>query len=375
MWRNRRGCTAFWAAFILPCTLLASGAASRIALAEFALAAPEKDSTLIENSTGALSNGSGPAIFAGRISSGSNSIRRALVDFNLSSQIPPGSIVTKAILSLYLSSTNAGPVPIRLHRVLADWGEGASASSGGGGAPSTPGDSTWIHRFYADSFWNQAGGDFDPTPSAVALVDQIGRYSWGSTAEMVSDVQGWLDHPETGFGWILLGDESRATTVKRFDSREAPELESRPLLYVEFTPPCSPDPKGQGYWKQQCSDLQGDADVTGRESPESKNAEPRFAEWVVPCANRILADLGLPEVSACDAFKSDPTHDCQQRALRKLSVLVLNVCAARLQTSCPVDDDEGDCVSTHVADLLQELSLLILQGDCQRASGCAGIPD
>ncbi|MCI0409469.1 MAG: DNRLRE domain-containing protein, partial [Acidobacteria bacterium] len=229
------------------CTSLLAGAGSRLARAEFALLAPEKDSTLIESSSGSFGNGSGPAIFAGRNSSTANSIRRALVEFDLSS-LPPGSIVTKAVLSLNLSSTNAGPVPIRLHRVLAEWGEGASSSSGGGGAPSTPGDSTWIHRFYPDAFWNQAGGDFDPTPSGVALVDQLGFYSWGSTAEMVSDTQEWLDHPEAAHGWILLGDESLPTTVKRFDSRESPDQASWPLLYVEYTPPCAPDPKGPGYW-------------------------------------------------------------------------------------------------------------------------------
>ena len=376
MHERRRVCGIVRVAATLLCTLLLALAGSRVALAEFALLAPEKDSTLIESPTGALSNGSGPAFFAGRISSGSNSIRRALVDFDPSSLIPPGSTVTKAILSLNLSATNAGPIPIHLHRVLADWGEGASASSGGGGAASTPGDSTWIHRFYADSFWNQAGGDFNPTPSGVALVDQLGSYSWGSTAEMVSDVQEWLDHPDAAYGWILLGDETLPTTVKRFDSRESPEEANRPLLYVEFTPPCLPDPKGPGYWEGRCSQLNWDMDAFGIERSELPvTEEPRFAEWVVPCANKVFDDLGLPEISTCDALSSGPPLDCRERALRKLSVLVLNVCAGRLQTSCPADGDGGGCVSSNVGDLLQELSLLIRQGDCRRASSCAGIPD
>ncbi|HSP56334.1 MAG TPA: hypothetical protein VLS25_12185, partial [Dehalococcoidia bacterium] len=181
------------------------GAGSGIALAEYAVLGPEKDSTLIESATGALSNGSGPAIFAGRTSAGLDSIRRALVDFDIASRVPPGSTVTMAVLTLNLSSTNTGPVPVHLHRVLADWGEGVSFASGGGGAAATPGDSTWIHRFYPDTFWAHAGGDFEPTPSAVALVDQLGPYSWGSTDGMVADVQAWLDHPETANGWILLG--------------------------------------------------------------------------------------------------------------------------------------------------------------------------
>lgn len=372
---NRRRCADFRVAVILSCCLLSAAAGPRIALAEFALLRPVKDGTLIESPTGAFSNGSGPAFFAGRTGSASGSIRRALVDFDVSLLVPPGSTVTKAILSLNLSATNAGPIPVNLHRVLADWGEGASFSLGGGGAPSTPGDSTWIHRFYADSVWAHTGGDFDSAPSASALVDQVGPYSWGSNAEMVSDVQGWLDHPDTANGWILVGDESLPTTVKRFDSRESSEEAGRPLLYVEFTPPCSPDPKGPGYWERQCLDFGAAGDPAGLEGLEPELTEPRFAEWVVPCADRTLNDLGFPDLQVCEVLGSGSPGKCRERALRKLSVLVLNVCSGRFQTSCPIDSGEEDCLSTNLGDLLQELSQLIHQGDCRRASACAGVLD
>ncbi len=355
---GRRG--HIWKVARLVCVgLLVAGAGSSGALAEFALLRPAKDATLIEHPAGALSNGSGPVFFAGRNSSATNSVRRAVLAFDVAAAVPPGSTVTGAVLRLNLSSTNAGSVPVSLHLLLADWGEGASIASGGGGAPSAPGDSTWIHRYYDNVFWARPGGDSDPVPRAVALVDQLGPYSWGSTPEMVEDIQSWLDHPETNHGWLLAGDESSPTTVKRFDSREHPEEASRPLLEIDYVPPCSPDPVGPGYWQHQCADP----------------TEPGFADWVLPCANRIFSDLGLAGIDACDSILADPPRPCLDRAIRKLSVLILNVCAGRLQTSCPAAPDDGDCASAHIGDLLHEISGLISAGDCRRASGCAAIPD
>lgn len=344
---------------LLPVWICAMAAGGLETHAEFALLRPVKDGTLIEHPSGALSNGSGPSLFVGRTSSASGSIRRAVLDFDVAGAIPAGSTVTGAALWLNLASTNAGASPVRLHRVQSDWGEGASFASGGGGAASVEGDSTWIHRFYPDVFWTLPGGDFDPFPRAEALVDQPGWYSWDATPEMAEDIQAWLDHPETNHGWLLQGDENRPTTVKRFDSREHPEAANRPLLRIEFTPPCLPDPRGPGYWIQQCS----------------KRTDPDFAGWILPCADQVLADLEFPATDACDAVVADPPRSCEARALRKLSVLALNVCAGRLQTSCEAVSDDGACAATRVGDLLLEISVLLRTGECRRASGCASIPD
>jgi hypothetical protein len=344
--------------------LLAAAAGTADAAGNIILLRPARDATLIEDPAGALANGSGPAFFAGRISAPSNSIRRAVVAFDLSA-IPPGSTVTRAVLWLNVSATNAGPVPVALHRLSTDWGEGASSASGGTGAPALPGDCTWIHRFYDDVFWAAPGGDFEPVPSAVAVVDQPGPYSWGPTAEMVGDIQSWLERPETNHGWLLAGDESSPTTVKRIDSRESPDEASRPLLEVEYTPPCVPDPAGLGYWRLQCA----------AGTPPGPVAEDGFADHVLPCANRTLADLSLPGSDACEAILAPPPPTCEERALRQLAVLVLNVCAGRLQTGCPVAPEEEGCVSTTIGELLREVADLILAGDCRRAAGCAGSLD
>jgi hypothetical protein len=50
-------------------------------------------------------------------------------------------------------------------------------------------------------------------------------------------VQGWVEEPETNFGWILIGDEVTRATSKRFSSREDPIVANRPQLTVNFTPP------------------------------------------------------------------------------------------------------------------------------------------
>jgi hypothetical protein len=195
---------------------------------------PAKDNTLYENGTGAISNGSGQYFFAGR--TGTGAIRRGLVAFDIA-RIPAGSRVTNATLTLHLSREPGpgGPEIIELHRLLADWGEGASdapANEGGGGA-AAPGDATWIHTFSDTLLWSSPGGDFSPSVSASQSVDATGFYSWSGPA-LIADVQSWLDNPQENFGWILIGNESVAQTAKRFDTHENIEASFRPALSVQY---------------------------------------------------------------------------------------------------------------------------------------------
>ncbi len=200
---------------------------------------PTKDNTLYESTTGSLSNGAGQHFHAGRTGpKGGAGIRRALLAFDIAGNIPAGSTITNVTLTLNLSRTNdgAGPRTVSLHRALADWGEGTSDAKRGESAGTTPtaGDATWIHTFFNTDFWANPGGDFLAFPSASIVVDQIGFYTWSSTTGMVTDVQSWLDTPGSNFGWILIGDESTATTLKRFDSRQNLIAANRPTLTVTF---------------------------------------------------------------------------------------------------------------------------------------------
>jgi hypothetical protein len=197
---------------------------------------PSKDNTLYQYvpADGDLSNGAGFHFFAGENALGE--IRRSVLAFDIAGNIPPGSTIIAVSLSLNMSMTAFDTArTIELHKLLADWGEGTSHAGGGegGGAPATPGDATWRHRFYDTIFWSTQGGDFSMTLSASQAVGPIGVYTWSST-QMVADVQSWLDNPASNFGWLVLGDESTATTAKRFDTRESA---SPPVLTIVYTEP------------------------------------------------------------------------------------------------------------------------------------------
>ena len=195
-----------------------------------------QDNVLIEDPAGALSNGIGPALFSGRVrSTGLGLIRRSLVAFDLSS-IPPGSTINSASLQMVVNLTpNMLAYDFDLFAVTTAWGEGTSNTSGGIGAPSTPGDATWLHSDYPGTLWNTVGGDYVGTSSATTTIAGNGTYTWTS-AQLAADVQSWVNNPSSNFGWILIGDESTITTAKRFASREDPDPLDRPQLTVTYTP-------------------------------------------------------------------------------------------------------------------------------------------
>jgi hypothetical protein len=206
---------------------------------ERALLAAAKDNTLYENAAGARSNGSGAHFFVGRTQNGNP--RRGLIQFDLAgSGIPTGSTILSAVLSLNMSRTRAGSETVALRRVVRDWGEGTSNASGneGGGASAANGDATWAHTFFPDQPWDSPGGDFLDTASAETAVASQARYEWGPSESMTADAQDWLDRPETDFGWLLLGNEGRNQTAKRFDSRQNAATANRPLLEIRYRAPC-----------------------------------------------------------------------------------------------------------------------------------------
>ena len=218
---------------ILAVTLLVSGAAK----ADLVTIQASKDNTLYEDATGSLSNGAGEHLFSGNTSN--QGVRRAVMAFDVAGALPAGSTIDAVTLTLDMNrSQRAGAETFTLHRLESDWGEGSSVASGqeGGGGPAATGDATWLHTFYPSSLWTPAGGDFSATASASLLVDRKGSYTWGSTLEMVVDVQGWLDAPTNNFGWILIGNEAAIETAKRFGSRENGTAANRPVLEVTFTP-------------------------------------------------------------------------------------------------------------------------------------------
>lgn len=199
-----------------------------------------KDNTIYQNLPG-RSDGAGANFFAGN--NNASKPRRALIKFDITA-VPPGAIITSVTLTLVCNRTRAGADNVTLHKLNADWGEGSSnggASSDGDGAVAAINDATWPCSFSngaggCTTSWTAAGGDFNSTASATASVGAASPtpYNW-SSAQMVSDVQAWLNAPATNFGWIIIGDETVNRTAKRFASKENTTAGNRPQLSVTYT--------------------------------------------------------------------------------------------------------------------------------------------
>ena len=200
---------------------------------------PDRDNTLVESPTGSLSNGQGGSVFCGRTGQTANSVRRALLHFDLTA-LPPDAVVESVALRLQLTGGTSSIQDCSLFALDTGWGEGTSnagPTSGGMGAPATPGDATWLHTFYDTSFWTTPGGDFALAPSATLAVGDVGEALWSSTPELVLDVQGWIDDPASNHGWLVQGNEGSGGTSKRFASRESDDVGARPVLIVEYSTP------------------------------------------------------------------------------------------------------------------------------------------
>lgn len=198
--------------------------------------APVRDNTLFEDAAGSLSSGAGPGLFCGRISLGS--VRRALLAFDPAGAVPAGAALDSVRLELHVQESSDGtPRLLGLHRVLTDWGEGASFSSGGSGAAAQPGDATWIHTFYDTELWKHTGGHFVDGASATFVVDGPGEYLVTTGPRMVADVRLWAAAPSRNFGWILIGDESRPQSVQPFASRESSDRAAVPVLEIVYRLP------------------------------------------------------------------------------------------------------------------------------------------
>lgn len=195
-----------------------------------------KDTSLYSQS-GRRSNGAGENLFSGTVgTNGGGALRRALLAFDVAGNIPTGSTITGAKLTLNVSRSNTGGQTHSLHKLVADWGEGTSDAPGpeGEGTGAMAGDATWSFRVLDGETWDNSGGDFEAAASAGATVAGQGKYEWTSD-QMVADVQAWLDDASTSFGWILIGNERGLQTAKRFDSKENGTESRRPALEITFT--------------------------------------------------------------------------------------------------------------------------------------------
>jgi hypothetical protein len=197
---------------------------------------PSADATLYEGD-GSLANGSGSYLFAGRTEDRNGAVeRRAVLAFDVRGSIPAGATITAASLDVSVSRTVSGGQTVQLRRLTESWSEGPSDAPGeeGGGATSQNGDTTWVHREFPNSGWASAGGSYSQTVSGSQQISGTGPYTFASTAQMVADVQAWLDDDAMNFGWAMVMPSPGTGSAKRFNSRENSSMGSRPLLNVTY---------------------------------------------------------------------------------------------------------------------------------------------
>jgi hypothetical protein len=209
---------------------------SAAARAEIAVLEPIKDGTLYEDIAGGRANGAGNHFFVGQ--TGQLVVVRGLLEFDVAGSVPVGATVLSASLSLHMSRTlnNQEIHSVSLHRVTEEWGEaGSVAGQGeGGGTAAQEGDATWRYTFFSTDSWASLGGDFDAVAIASTDVSSVGFYSWTSP-ELLAEVQLFHEEPSQNHGWILIGNEL-LPRAKRFDTRENPDVGTRPQLIIEFEP-------------------------------------------------------------------------------------------------------------------------------------------
>jgi hypothetical protein len=251
---------------------------------------PFKDASLFEpDSVDNPLAGGGGDLFVGR--TGSQRLRRGMISFDVAGAVPSGSVITSVVIRLEMSQSNAGDADIRVHRILADWGEGTAVGQGGGGAgaPARLGDATWTHRFLGGEPWINEGGDFAPEVLTTLTVGGPGSYQF-SSAGLASAVQDMLDHPEQNFGFMFIGPEQPSIlSAKRFRSREFSTQSVRPKITIEYTPPCVAD------WNQD-GGIDGDdviaffadwdasdADVDGSGGTDGDDVIVFFGAWDSNC--------------------------------------------------------------------------------------------
>jgi len=128
----------------------------------------------------------------------------------LPDQIPLGSTLTSAVLTLYV--TNASNVPvgnISLYQMTSTWDE----------------TSTWDSMVSGVQIGSEAEASADDThtvevPNALTSFD------------VLASLQAWLGG-DTNFGWVIVNDSNDGVQFRTSESGSASE---RPMLTVTFTP-------------------------------------------------------------------------------------------------------------------------------------------
>ncbi|HEV2889971.1 MAG TPA: LamG-like jellyroll fold domain-containing protein [Frankiaceae bacterium] len=173
--------------------------------------------------------GRSPDLRAGA-SSGADSTLRSLLSFDLR-DVPAGTTVSAATLSLYAYQQPTRPVTYAVHRATASWDEGAGIYSCSGRGAS------WTNAMPGVS-WAAPGGDFASTAETQVAHTGLEGPGWDQFAVkgLVSD---WVAGVQPNLGVVVKAtDESLVTSSTGVSYRSddyADEPARRPKLTVTYT--------------------------------------------------------------------------------------------------------------------------------------------
>lgn len=209
--------------------LLLGGAAVALspALADTVTLRPVADAEIQQAAPGS-NIGTDPTMVSGALGFTVNrAIRRGLLRFDPGTQIPAGATINSVTLRVRVVKIPAGPAnsTFEVRRILQPWTETGV---------------TWNSRSSPAAPWQTPGAtgpaDSLSLPSATVFVAGLAIYDFSSTANLVADVQAWINNPATNFGWLLISEnEITAKTARHFGTREGGS--NAPSLVIDFTPP------------------------------------------------------------------------------------------------------------------------------------------
>jgi alpha-tubulin suppressor-like RCC1 family protein len=147
-------------------------------------------------------------------------IDRALLQFNLSS-VPTNAVVTSARVQVQVVKIPRfiGTSQFTLFRMLTPWSIAA----------------TWYSP-QPDGSWFAIGcapnSDYISTGSASKPITGLANYEFGSTPQLVADVQSWINDSSTNHGWLLKADSESVLSARHFSTA--------PTVVIDYTAPPAP---------------------------------------------------------------------------------------------------------------------------------------
>jgi hypothetical protein len=180
--------------------------------------------------TKACSDWGGYDVF--HVGANASSVRRGLVQFDLSS-LPPHAQITSATLSVYETITLRGSGTVGVHRVTTAWAEGAGSNTCTGGA-------NWTGNGLGGS-WLTPGGDYT-APDAATVSKTAGNTPGWDRFDITSIARGWANNTNPNDGILLkLDNESSSpcTTLTNcnywaYASNEYSDPTLRPTLTITY---------------------------------------------------------------------------------------------------------------------------------------------